>query len=307
MTSPGCSTRRSCAAPTRTQRSSRSTPTPHGARPGVTAVFTGADLAALVNPFLGIAPLPSLYAPLHYPLAVDRVRMVGDPVAMVVAIRAARRGRRGRAGPGRLRGAHADRHDRGRARHPSPAIWPGARGNVLFETHDEYGEVDDVFRHALHVVSRRFVQHRHSNQPMETRGGVAEVDRAAGTLTYHAATQNPHMLKWSLGLLTGRQPIWRSLADLPAQGPRLRALGGPAAAFARETAAGAKAKPSTPPPPLLKPAAMRADRHARPFLREPAGSPTSSGPRSVSSPVTPPRCRACVRRTSAARSAPRRS
>ena len=193
--------------------------------PGVIAVFTGVDIAALTNPFLGIAPLPNLYSPLHYALAVDRVRMVGDPVAMVVAI---------------SRYAAEDAAELVQVDYEEltpiatiedaldtrrPAIWPGARGNVLFEARDEYGEVDEVFRHAPHVVSRRFVQHRHSNQPMETRGGVAEVDRAAGTLTYHAATQNPHMLKWSLGLLTGRQPVWRSLADLPAQGARLRELG----------------------------------------------------------------------------------
>lgn len=237
--------------------------------PGVVAVYTGADIAALTNPFLGLAPIPYLYAPLHYPLAVDRVRMVGDPVAVVVATSryaAEDAAELVRVGYEELApiATVEDALDPRR-----PAIWPGAGGNVLFEARDEYGEVDDVFRRAPHVVSRRFVQHRHANQPMETRGGVAEVDVAAGTLTYHAATQNPHMLKWSLGLLTGRRPVWRSLADLPGQGARLRELGQAAAAFARETASTAKDRPSPPPPPLMKPVKVPPTAMLRHYVREP--------------------------------------
>ena len=87
--------------------------------PGVVAVFTGADIAKLTNPFIGLLPLPSLYNPVHYALATDRVRLVGDPVAMVVATsRYVGRGRRGARGR-RLRTARADRHHRPGAR-PSP-------------------------------------------------------------------------------------------------------------------------------------------------------------------------------------------
>jgi carbon-monoxide dehydrogenase large subunit len=238
--------------------------------PGVVAVYTGADIAGLTNPFLGLAPIPYLYAPVHYALAVDRVRLVGDPVAMVVATSrytAEDAAELVRVDYEEMRpiATIEDALDE-----RNPAIWPGAGSNVLFQARDEYGDVDDVFRTAPHVVSRRLVQHRHANQPMETRGGVAEVDREAGTLTYHAATQNPHMLKWSLGLLTGRRPVWRSLADLPRQGPRLRELGRAAAAFARETAAGAKERPTPPPPPLMKPVQVPPTAMLRHYVREPA-------------------------------------
>ena len=42
--------------------------------PGVVAVYTGADLEALTHPFMGLLPLPDLYHPVYFALAVDRVR-----------------------------------------------------------------------------------------------------------------------------------------------------------------------------------------------------------------------------------------
>src|SRR4029077_17102211 len=53
--------------------------------PGVVGVYTGDDMQALTHPFMGLLPLPGLYPPLFYALAIDRVRVVGDPVVLVVA------------------------------------------------------------------------------------------------------------------------------------------------------------------------------------------------------------------------------
>ncbi len=95
-----------------------------------------------------------------------------------------------------------------------PAIWPAPEGNVLQRDDARYGDVDAAFVGADRVVRERFVQHRYSNQPMETRGCVAEVDPVAGTVQYHAATQNSHLMKWSLAALTGRRPVWESLVEI---------------------------------------------------------------------------------------------
>ena len=51
------------------------------ALPGVAAVITGADIASETRPFLSGVKVD---AP-QYALAVDRVRYVGEPVAIVVA------------------------------------------------------------------------------------------------------------------------------------------------------------------------------------------------------------------------------
>ncbi|HEV2474573.1 MAG TPA: hypothetical protein VGS41_17990, partial [Chthonomonadales bacterium] len=55
------------------------------ALPGVVAVFTAADLAGIVNPIHVDASLPGS-KPLPYTaLASEKVRFVGDPIALVVA------------------------------------------------------------------------------------------------------------------------------------------------------------------------------------------------------------------------------
>ncbi|HEV7862421.1 MAG TPA: xanthine dehydrogenase family protein molybdopterin-binding subunit, partial [Acidimicrobiia bacterium] len=55
------------------------------ALPGVHLVLTGEDLKARTHPFFGAMNLKGFYQPTFWALAVDRVRHVGDPVAIVVA------------------------------------------------------------------------------------------------------------------------------------------------------------------------------------------------------------------------------
>lgn len=202
--------------------------------PGVVAVFTGADMKALTNPFMGLLPFEGLYHPIYYPLSIDRVRVVGDPVVLIVA--ESRYVAEDAAGLvvvdcDELTPIATMDHARDRRR---PAIWPGAGGNILLEETADFGnDVDAAFAGADRIVSERFVQHRYSNQPMETRGCVAEVDAVAATVVYHSATQNSHMLKWVLGMLTGRQPVWRSLVDMAKQRERMAAFGRKARAFAQ--------------------------------------------------------------------------
>ena len=105
---------------------------------------------------------------------------------------------------------------------------------------------------------------------METRGCVAEIDRASNALVYHTGTQNPQMVKWSLGLLTKRQPTWHSLVDLVRQRERLQRLAKTAVAFGRETRAQAASKPAPPPPPLMVPRPTSRTAMVEPFVREPS-------------------------------------
>src|SRR2546429_9261468 len=52
--------------------------------PGVIAAFEGAELVTGMPP-IDTIPLPGLRKPERRPLAVDRVRYVGDPVAVILA------------------------------------------------------------------------------------------------------------------------------------------------------------------------------------------------------------------------------
>src|SRR5713101_7303065 len=54
------------------------------AMPGVVAVFIGEDMQRLVGP-MSVEYQTGMRNPTFHPLATDRVRLVGDPVALVVA------------------------------------------------------------------------------------------------------------------------------------------------------------------------------------------------------------------------------
>src|SRR3712207_3361800 len=53
--------------------------------PGVLAVLTGADIKDRLGVVPVAAQLPDMKVPKHYALAVDKVRFVGEPVAVVAA------------------------------------------------------------------------------------------------------------------------------------------------------------------------------------------------------------------------------
>jgi carbon-monoxide dehydrogenase large subunit len=182
--------------------------------PGVYAVFTGADMVRLTNPFLGMLALDGLYEPIFYALAVDRVRMVGDPVAIVVA-----ESRHVAEDACELIDVDYEPIEAiatiEQALDPArPAIWPRARGNVVYRDTKSYGDVETAFSAADRVITERFFQHRQSNQPMEPRGSLAEIDPATGHVTFHSATQSIHTLKWSLGMLCGKARVWDSIKEL---------------------------------------------------------------------------------------------
>jgi len=200
--------------------------------PGVYAIFTGPDIAAITNPLMGMLALPGLYDPWHWALAVDRVRLVGDPVAIVVATSRAVAEDAAEMVDVEYEElepiatlAHA--HDPSR-----PAIWPKANGNVVYAASESFGDVDAAFAGADRVISETFRQHRHANQPMETRGTVAEID-ADGNLTLHAAHQAAHVLKWCMAMCLARQPVWMSVRDMFRQREQTKAIFAGAREFVR--------------------------------------------------------------------------
>jgi carbon-monoxide dehydrogenase large subunit len=201
---------------------------------GVLLVLTGADVKRLTNPFMGLMATPGMYDPVFWSLATDRARLVGDPVAIVVATTR-------RLAEDACELIEVDYEpidaiaDMDQARDPSrPPIWPRAKSNVLWEASETYGDVESVFARADRVISEEFTQHRQSNQPMETRGSVAEIDPATGELIFHSATQSVHSLKWSLALLLERAPVWQSVRELATHRERVTKFTAAARAFMRD-------------------------------------------------------------------------
>jgi aerobic carbon-monoxide dehydrogenase large subunit len=201
---------------------------------GVFLVLTGADMKRLTNPFMGLMATEGMYDPVFWCLATDRARLVGDPVAIVVATSR-------RLAEDACELIEVDYEtidavaDMDQARDPArPPIWPKAGSNVLWEASEDYGDVDAVFAGAHRVIREEFAQHRQSNQPMETRGSLAEIDPATGQLIFHSATQSTHSLKWSLALMLERTPVWRSLRELATHWERVTKFAAGARAFLRD-------------------------------------------------------------------------
>jgi carbon-monoxide dehydrogenase large subunit len=166
------------------------------ALPGVLAVLTGRDLAAAglgaIPPaaaFPGRGGKPLASAPIP-PLAVDRVRYVGEAVAIAVAETAAQA-----ADAAALvildldpLPAAAD-VDRALAASAHP-IWPEAAGNIAFDwTDGDAITVDAAIRGAVHVARVRLHDTRVAPSALEPRAAIGQWDEATQRYTLTASTQ----------------------------------------------------------------------------------------------------------------------
>lgn len=162
--------------------------------PGVVAAFSASDLGDLRTariPCRMAAP-PRGGPVLQPPVALDRVRYVGEPVAVVVG-----------EDPYVVEDAAGEVvvqleelppviDLRAAARDDAPVIHDELGSNVVDTRKVAAGSpVDELFRHADVVVSETFTMHRHSAVPMETRGLLATVD-PGGRLTVYGPTKVKH-------------------------------------------------------------------------------------------------------------------
>jgi aerobic carbon-monoxide dehydrogenase large subunit len=162
--------------------------------PGVTAVYTAADLNEPGRPFWKTMTGQAGQPP-HRLLAEGDVRFTGDIVALVVAES------RYLAEDG------ADLVDMDIDPLP-PVLDPAAAAGGSPLVHPELGtnladelpptprpDVDAVFASAAHVITETFGQHRYLPVPMETRGVVASWDRWSDRLELVISGQGAHEVR----------------------------------------------------------------------------------------------------------------
>ncbi len=159
---------------------------------GVRAVITGKDLPVTY----GILPVSED----EYPLEIDRVRFVGDPVAAVAAVdeetahEAVRRIRVEyedlppifdiEGGLGDVEEAHRI-HDY------------GPRGNIHKEVNLEFGDIESGFARAHQVIEGTYFYSGNNHLAMELHAAVAD-HGADGKLTLWSSTQTPHYVHKAL-------------------------------------------------------------------------------------------------------------
>ncbi|MEM4303532.1 MAG: xanthine dehydrogenase family protein molybdopterin-binding subunit [Candidatus Caldarchaeum sp.] len=183
--------------------------------PSVKKVLTGEDLKRYMGPL----PLMADYSemglvwrdPKAYPLAVDRVRFVGEPVAAVAA---------------------EDRYsavdaldlinveyeplpavaDVEKALSPdAPLLYPEWGSNIQCQFRFRTPNVAEVFASADRVVSVRWREARQSGFPIETRGTIAVYDKSFDSFLVYSSTQSPtigrHVIAKALQIPVGNVKV----------------------------------------------------------------------------------------------------
>ncbi len=171
--------------------------------PGVVAVYTGDDIQRLTQPVRpgtvsGLGRQPGVQMPEFHSLATDKVRFVGDLIALVVA--------EDRyiaedalelivedidvLGPV-VTYEHAVDSSR-------PPVFDAVPDNVLARSEMRLGDAEATFTAADRIVRATIEVHRQHPSPMETRGIIASWDPEAEFLTIRTSTQAPHMVRMLL-------------------------------------------------------------------------------------------------------------
>ena len=172
--------------------------------PGVVAIWVGRDVIGAIGSRPGVGP-PGLAVPVMDAMCTDRVRFVGDVVAMVVATSRAVAEDAAEmvvveASPLVpvlvLDDALDDAID---------PIFDDLESNVVYDETFQHGDPDLWFAGAPRVVRRSLRQSRQANLPLEGRGVVATW--ADDHLTVQASFQNPFALRAALTSLLGLDDV----------------------------------------------------------------------------------------------------
>jgi carbon-monoxide dehydrogenase large subunit len=131
----------------------------------------------------------------HYALSVDRVRHVGEAVAVVIAEspEAALDAVEDVSVEWEQLPVVADLLTAYEA--DSPVIFDGMTSNVADVWQRAQGDVDATFANAPHTVSQRMVSQRLAGVPMENRAVLAAPDPVTRGVTIWSSTQAPHGLR----------------------------------------------------------------------------------------------------------------
>ncbi|MBV8510152.1 MAG: xanthine dehydrogenase family protein molybdopterin-binding subunit [Xanthobacteraceae bacterium] len=155
----------------------------------VRCVITAKDIGAAIPTIpLRLAPLAGLEKYLQPVIAQDKVRYAGEPIAVVIADTRA-------IAEDALEAISVEIEpldpvaDWRAAASDHSLLFEANRTNVATRYTAELGDADSVFKTADYVRRETFRAHRHTANPMETRGCIAEWDDATGRLIVTAATK----------------------------------------------------------------------------------------------------------------------
>ncbi|SDI62995.1 xanthine dehydrogenase family protein molybdopterin-binding subunit [Salipiger marinus] len=178
------------------------------AMPGVVAVYTARDLAALLpggQRLVTGLPSSSIAFALDRPILPEHETVyVGEALAMVVAETRAEAEDAAEMIDLDLDPLEPVADLENAARHDAPKAHAHLPHNRLARFGFSYGDIAAAFDGAPHVMSRRFRIDRGGAHSMEGRGVLAAPDAMTGRLSVWSSTQTPHALKRHICTLLAR-------------------------------------------------------------------------------------------------------
>ncbi len=180
---------------------------------GVVAIYTADDLEGHgYTPLKCVVDIPNrdgtpMKRPVRKALATDKVRFVGDPVAMVVARTAVQARDAAEAVsldidilPAVVSGEEAMASG-------APQLYDDVPGNLIVDFHHgDAGKVAAAFAKAAHVTKLRLVNNRVIVNPIEPRSAIATYDGKAKRYTLRAPSQGVFGMRNNLAAAMGVQP-----------------------------------------------------------------------------------------------------
>lgn len=162
------------------------------ALPGVVDVLTAEHLSGLIKPIQADFEKPGFKITHRHALATDRVRFVGDAVAVVLAETAYV------VDAAELVAVDYEPlpavADIASALDPNaPTVHDYIDNNIVFEGEQKPDGFDAAFEGADRILEGEFTTARVAVVSMEARGCVASFDRRRGALTLWSSTQLPHI------------------------------------------------------------------------------------------------------------------
>jgi carbon-monoxide dehydrogenase large subunit len=162
--------------------------------PGVVAVVTGAELAEVITPWVGVLThLKGIKSAPQYAIAVERACWQGEAVAAVVARTRAEAEDACALVAVDYEPLAAVTDAEAALDASTPVIHPSLGDNLTFERALTAGDPDGGFAQADAVVETTFLFGRHTGVTNEPRAIVADWNPAEERLTVYHGTQAPHM------------------------------------------------------------------------------------------------------------------
>ncbi len=164
------------------------------ALPGVVGVLTGRDVVEWCRPFAVAAERPGRY----YPCAIDKVRYVGEPVAVIVAT--------DRYVAEDARDLIAVEYDplpavvdiEAAMADGAPVLHDEQQTNVAIDRTLTYGDVDSAFAAADVVLRGRYTFGRYTSFPLETYGVIAAWNPSEPQVTIWSNFHGPYSMLFVL-------------------------------------------------------------------------------------------------------------